>query len=199
MKQVKLIIVFVIVSISLCGQVLKVPTDLTQRKDSSYWGGNIPFLITQWRLASWIDNSGTLNGTSIFSIENSFAPSNTELNEIESNGGDIENWGMYLRTADSTFFSDTVPTWVGGNTKEVKGRKTIDQKTWGEYFDENHEMYYNTFNGQYIILAADDQGNFLKLSTIIDIRNSYASVNGYLTIVGLADINPSNLIKREDW
>lgn len=199
MKKLLFFIAIAFIAVNMNAQTLEVPTSDAQRQDSSYWGGNIPFNITQWQLSSWISNNGTTNGTSKFTIQNSFNPSNTDLNEIETAGGNIINWSMYIRTSDSTFFSDTVPSYIGGNVKEVKGSNTIENKTWGEYYDQDHEMYKNTFNNQYIILATDDDGNVLDLSTIIDIRNDYSSVAGYLTIKGLADINPANLLERADW
>lgn len=194
-----LFIACALITVNINAQTLEVPTSVAQRQDSSYWGGNIPFNITQWQLSSWISNEGTTNGTSKFHIENSFNPSNTDLNEIETAGGNIVNWSMYIRTTDSTFFSDTVPYYVGGNTDEVKGANTIEPKTWGEYYDQDDEMYKNTFNGNYIIHATDDDGNVLDLSTIIKIRNDYSSVGGYLTIKGLADINQANLLERSEW
>lgn len=199
MKKNILLSVALFISVIVGAQTLQVPTELTQRQDSSYWGGNIPYNISQWLLASWISSNGTTNGTSQFTIQDSFNPSNTELNEIESNGGNIIGWPMYLRTADSTFFTDTVPYYLTGNVDKVLGRDSLYRKSWGEYYNEGHEIYHNSFNDQYIILATDDLGNIFDLETIIQLRNDYANINGYLTIKGLSEINQSNLTVRSEW
>lgn len=186
------------------GGILTVPTDSTFRQDSSYWGGAMPYLISQWQLSGWIERD-EVNCTSeitAFSITNFFNPSNTDLNLLVAKGGDITNWTFYFRTSVD-FLTDTISRLYGGNTQKISAYNNIEQKTVGEYFDESSEIYYNTYTSQYIISALTDSGIPLSLSKIIQLRNAYndptTKIYGYLTMQGLATINPANLIHRSEW
>ena len=206
MKKVIILLGLVIFSISLIGQTnptLTIPTSLTQRADTNFWGSEIPLWFQNWTAASYLISTGTSNGTSTYTITDSWDPTNAELNTLKTNGANTSNWPLYWTTptsGDSVVFVDTVTILMGNNVKEIKGKNTIENKTWGEYFKENHEIYWQTSPTRYIILAAKEDGTLLTLQEVIDIKNDYfPDISAFMTVVTKNGINSSLLKNRSTW
>lgn len=136
-------------------------------------------------LIKWVTRAelSPIAGTKEYVISDMWNPSNADLNQIAVNGGDTENWPLYFIVNDTNFFYEPVDPIMGDNIRALKSGLHTPLKTWGEYLKQSHEVYYRsaTSPDQYWILAADVNGNRLKLSELIDIRNNYTEIVGYVT------------------
>lgn len=193
MKKTIILLVMVFVVLSLKAQmVLTIPSDYARTdpiNDSitKNWAG---------QLISFDDDDET---TISFYITSAWKPENTILNTLASNGCDTENWPLYFRVVDSTFFEEQVSSLVGVESRTIEGRYTSNYLKWKNFLDVSHEMYWNSYNGSFVVLAAKDDGSLMKLSEVVTIRGDYTQITGYYTISGKAGITQSNLYKRTDY
>jgi hypothetical protein len=157
-----------------------------------------------WGIRSELISLGTsTNGTmnSFFEITNNWNPSNTTLNPIEVAGGNTINWPLFLTVNDSTFFTENISIYMGGDTLAIYGRYAETLRTWGDYLPQTHEIYYyaNPNPDQYVILAADNNGNILPLSVVRDIVADYSpKCAGYRTNYAVNALKAS-MVLRSLW
>lgn len=193
MKKITLLLIVVLAAFTLKAQVLTLPYDYANsgaiRDSLTHWtsgGGLIPF-------------DDNVNSTTSYRITSDWAPENTILNDIESNGGNTTEWPLYFRVIDSTFFDEEVHDLVGSNSKTLEGRYTSNNVKWANFIQVSHEVWYNSFNGHFIVLAQKDDGTLMTLEEVLTIRNSYTQITGYYTVNGRLEINQNNLYKRVNY
>lgn len=189
-----------ILGILVCGLIansqgtLSIPTDFIKSNDP------VSDSITEWIKRAWIIPSNSINGSdnmSYFTIRSGFDPDNADLNTIRAEGGDTEDWPLYFRCIDSTIFSEQVQSSIGNNLYDIQGRYTSELLTWGNFLEVDHEIYYNSYNGQYYFLAAKANGDLMTLDEVLIIRGAYSQITGFLTVPTLKGISKNNLYKRE--
>lgn len=191
--------IILLFSVLICGflkaQTLTVPTDYITSTSA------VRDTFINWTIRSEIISTSTLNGTSEYNITNSFDPENSDLNTMESAGGNTSGWALYWTTPpnDSSFFTDTVSVLMGDNIEKIQGRNTIARKTWGEYFNDNHVIYWQPSQSRYLILAAKINGTFLSLSDVVTIKNQFSGLSAYKTSFNVGEINPASLEVRSTW
>ena len=138
-------------------------------------------------LIRWVTDAELtgIPGTKKYYISSTWDPGNAVLNSIRSYGGDTEEWPLYWVVNDTAFFYAEVQGMVGGDTLSIKSFQYMPNKTWGEYFRQSHEMYYRSAPNpdQYIILAADHEGNILTLNEMVTVKLLFSSyIPSYWTL-----------------
>ena len=198
MKKNILISIGLLFSFLIWGQTLTVPTSLTQVNVTDLTA-NMWEEFTNWTLSGQLIPVSSQGGNSTFTITDDWNPTNPQLNEIETVGGNTFEWPLYLAVNDSTFFTEEILGTLNGNSHAVYGRYTEPLRDWGTYFKETHLIYFYeaTNPDQYIILGAKENGVFMDLSTIRDIVAGYAQCIGYRTQVAIDAI--STKVHRDDW
>jgi hypothetical protein len=141
-------------------------------------------------LIRWVTDAELtgIPGTKKYYISNTWDPGNTVLNSIRVYGGDTENWPLYWVVNDTTFFYESVDGITGYDTLSIKSVNHMPNKTWGEYFKQSHEMYYRSATNpdQYIILAANHDGDILTLNEMVTIKQLFSSyIPSYWTLPAL--------------
>lgn len=137
--------------------------------------------LTEWVVKGELTG---VPGTKEYYISDTWNPGNGDLNTILAEGGDTENWPLYWVVNDTNFFYLPVSDVIGDNTVGLRSIVNTPNKLWGDYLRQSHEIYYRsvTTPDQYLILAVDIDGNYLKLSEVAAIRNEYTEAVGYVTL-----------------
>lgn len=141
-------------------------------------------------LIRWVTDAELtgIPGTKKYYISSTWDPGNAILNSIRSYGGDTEEWPLYWVVNDTAFFYSEVSNITGNDIISIKSVNYMPNKIWGEYFRQSHEMYYRSAPNpdQYIVLAADNEGNLLSLDEMITIKLAFSSyIPSYWTLVTL--------------
>jgi hypothetical protein len=201
MKKTVFILVIFLAVFVVKSQTLTVPTSLVLEDTTDFIHGNMRHEFANWMLSGGLIATGTENGSTIFKITDQWEPENSQINEMYAAGANTSNWPLYLVINDSVFFDDTVHTEImGANSYTIDGRYTEVKRTWADYFNSNHVMYYQPGNGQYYVLAAKVDGSLLTLRDVIMIRNGYANCTGYNTVPNMnTKIGLGAVIHRDDW
>lgn len=177
MKKTIIFLIAAIFGIGLFAQTAKITipdawSDASELNDS---------LLTRWVARAELS---PIAGTKEYYISSTWNPSNSYLNQILADGGDTENWPLYLVVNDTNFFYNEVDPIMDDNIRAIKSASYTPLKTWGEYLRQSHELYYRSATNpdQYWVLMSDVNGNILPLSDVVAIRNNYTEAVGYVTL-----------------
>lgn len=194
MKKIIFVIIGLVGVLVLNAQTLTVPTSYITSTDA------VRDSFINWTIRSELLSLDTDNGTSTYTITDSWNPTNSDLNAIENAGGNTSEWPLYLVVNDSSFFSETILGTLGGNDYNIEGKNSQPLKTWGTYFKDTHEMwYYSAPNpDQFQILAAKEDGTIMTLDKVRQIVSDYSQCTGYRTVVTIESLKPS-MEDRNDW
>lgn len=182
MKKLILGIVLVFSVVLINAQTAKI-TITSEYRDASLENDS---LMTRWVTDA---DLSPIRGTKEYYISSTWNPSNAELNEIRSNGGNTSDWELYFIINDTNFFYQPVWGMPGGDTMSIKSINNMPNKSWGEYLNQSHEMYYRSATNpdQYIFKAVDVSGNnLLDLNTVVKIKKHFSSyIPSYWTLPAL--------------
>ena len=142
-------------------------------------------------------------GRSIYFIDaTKWEPTNNEIINIRIAGaaGNTENYVLYWRVTDSTFFDEDVSAEFVDRIDKIEGRYTVTRKSWGEYLSESHTIYYRESLGDYIISGTNDRDEPLTLEKFWNIKNAYPKIIGFMTEPTLQTlIGNSQVIHISQW
>lgn len=192
MKKLVFLLIAVLAFSSLKAQTLTIPVSYARTSP-------ISDSITKNWAGQLIPIDDNTESVVTYKITTSWKPENIILNTMVQNGCNTSNWPLYFRANDSTFFEAVVSDIVGVKSRTIEGRYTTNFLKWKNFLEVGHELYWNSFNGNFIILATKDNGTFMTLSEVITIRNDYTQVNGFYTIPGLAELTQTNLWQRTGY
>lgn len=152
--------------------------------------------LTEWVVKGELTG---VAGTKEYYISDTWSPGNADLNSIRTNGGDTENWALYWVVNDTNLFYQTVPSSLG-NTVSLKSASYTPNKTWGEWLNQSHIVYYRsaTSPDQYWILATDYDGNLLTLDEMVTIRLAYSSYMPSYVTQPTVDANGDKVQRKAD-
>ena len=185
----KFLIVFGIISgLVVSSQTLIIPTGETY--------GDLGDSIQQWQKRSWISPLSSDGTNSVYQIYNGWNPAYANIVSIIQAGGNTSNYPLYFRISDSLFFDSQIPDDIGTDLYDIQGRYTTELLTWGNYLEVSHEVYWQSNNSYYYVLALKDDGTRMTLNEANQIRINNAYVVSVQTITFLKGLPQSILYKR---
>ena len=136
-------------------------------------------------------------GSKKYYISDTWNPSNTDLNAINTAGGNIENYQFYFNVTDTNFFYSPVSSLMDKNTIGIKSFTNAPLKVWGEYLNQSHVIYYVAAQTKFWIAATDSEGNFLDLNTVVSIKNTESYISAYVTQAAV-NANSTKVQRKSD-
>lgn len=187
MKKI-LIIFSIMLSASISAQTLTIPTEEIT--------GPLSDTLKEWHNRAWISVNSS-NGTgSVYNINDGWNPQSSDIVSIIGAGGNTSNYPLYFRISDSLFFASEIPSTIGTDLYDIQGRYTAELLTWGNYLEVSHEVYWQSNNGYFYVLALKDDGTRMTLSEANQIRIDNSYVVSVQAISFLKGLNQNILYKR---